>query len=175
MATSEKRKAPVRLSTAYHEAGHAVTAWQDGFMLLGSTVESSEGTLGSVDYYVGRFGAIRPGPVVSSDAKARRRRLIRFALAGFRAESIFLSRVPNDHIDGALEDMAKAVKLAQDLADTPEDVAAELDRQTLIVRKRLYRDRARVVALANALREQRTLSGTETERVIEAAVPQEER
>jgi hypothetical protein len=151
-------------ATAYHEAGHAVIGYANGFGCYSVSVVSDDTSLGR--YRSKPFEeALEPDCVRDPRTMRLTRKLIVVELAGFAAESRLTGA---ENWEGAADDKRNAVHRCFNLRAHPDDVArlfAELLEQakTAVGRRRKWR--AIEILAAEVLRK-KELEAEEIERLI---------
>lgn len=153
--TPRSRAAKRRRAAAYHEAGHLVAAYHLNVRFRAAAIGVDEGARGFADLHLLRLASNPERAVIVT-------------LAGAEAERVATGRY---NYRGGAHDLFAAIRYAQQLSETDEEVGAYLKWMRLRTR-RLVRSNAwrrAVDSLARALVERGTVRMREARAIIAAS------
>jgi hypothetical protein len=150
-------------ATAYHEAGHAVVAWDQHVGLRRISIVPDRGSAGRV-HHAPIWGRYNPEWDASPQVRLRGERLIRVSLAGMIAQRRFNPRTVR-HYHGA-EDHAKAVDMIFRLAASDEHADAYMKLLEIETRIIVHQRWELIGAFAAELMIRRLMIGAEANHFI---------
>ena len=145
------------LATAYHEAGHAVAAWNQNIPIRKISVEKAPGIAGFV-HHAPIMGGLRPDVDRSSRVRLRAEKLVRVYLAGPAAQRRYNARGWRTYHGG--EDHRKTVDLIDYLSVNEVHAAAYIRLLELEAAHIVAVHWGLIVALAKELIAVRAMTGT---------------